>query len=169
MNALLQAELLKLRTTRTFAAVVGAAALFSLLLVVLGASRRARTSTAHALFTNNSITYFIVLLGAIGMTGEWRHRTITGTVLAAPDRVRLLAAKVDRLLRRPASSSSLARDGRDDVAGTIALKARGEATLGVGGLADVLWRNLAVAALLGPARRLPSARSVATRSSPSSA
>ena len=55
------------------------------------------------------------------------------------------------------------------IAGTIALKAGGHATLGVGGLADVLWRNLAVAALLGPARRRPSARSVATRSSPSSA
>ena len=36
------------------------------------------------------------------------------------------------------------------IAGTIALKASGQATLGVGGLADVLWRNLAVAAVLGP-------------------
>jgi ABC-2 type transport system permease protein len=34
-----------------------------------------------------------VILGAIAMTGEWRHRTITGSVLAAPNRVRLLAAK----------------------------------------------------------------------------
>ena len=45
---------------------------------------------AHELFTNNSITYVIVLLGAIGMTGEWRHRTITSTILASPDRVPLL-------------------------------------------------------------------------------
>src|SRR5204862_8095043 len=36
------------------------------------------------------------------------------------------------------------------IAGTIALKAGGHATLGVGGLADVMWRNLAVAAVLGP-------------------
>ena len=36
------------------------------------------------------------------------------------------------------------------VVGTVILEARGEATLGLGGLADVLWRNLAVAALLGP-------------------
>jgi hypothetical protein len=35
----------------------------------------------------------ILMLGAIGTTGEWRHRTITGTVLTAPNRVRVLAAK----------------------------------------------------------------------------
>lgn len=34
--------------------------------------------------------------------------------------------------------------------GTLILSARGEETLGAGGLADVLWRDLAVAALLGP-------------------
>jgi hypothetical protein len=37
MTALLRAELLKLRTTRTFAAVVASAAALSLTLVVLGA------------------------------------------------------------------------------------------------------------------------------------
>ena len=36
----------------------------------------------------------ILLLGVIGITGEWRHRTITSTILAAPSRVRLLLAKV---------------------------------------------------------------------------
>src|SRR5829696_5966745 len=75
MTALLHAELLKLRTTRTFAAILGV------------------EKDPRALFTNNSITYIIVLLGAIGMTGEWRHRTITGSILAAPNRVRLLTAK----------------------------------------------------------------------------
>jgi hypothetical protein len=38
MTALLRAELLKLRTTRTFAAVVACAAALSLTLVVLGAA-----------------------------------------------------------------------------------------------------------------------------------
>ena len=93
MIALLQAELLKLRTTRTFAVIVGTAALLSMGLVAIAASMSVHDD-AHSLFTNSSVTYFIVLLGAIGMTGEWRHRTITGTVLAAPDRVRMLAAKV---------------------------------------------------------------------------
>ena len=89
MNSLLHAELLKLRTTRTFGAVVGTAAALSLILVALGAIVGAEKDP-HALFTNTSITYIIVLLGAIGMSGEWRHRTITGSVLAAPDRMRLL-------------------------------------------------------------------------------
>ena len=34
--------------------------------------------------------------------------------------------------------------------GTLILSGRGEETLGAGDLADVLWRNLVVAALLGP-------------------
>jgi hypothetical protein len=92
MTALLRAELLKLRTTRTFAAVLASAAALSLTLVVLGAVLGKETKP-HALFTNSAITYIIVILGAIAMTGEWRHRTITGAVLAAPNRVRLLAAK----------------------------------------------------------------------------
>ena len=148
MTALLKAEVLKLRTTRTFAAIVGTAAALSLILVALGAILGAETDP-QALFTNNSITYVIVLLGAIAMAGEWRHRTITGSVLAAPHRVRLLAAK--------AVSYSLAGivlallvTVSTMVVGTLILDARGEATLGPGGLADVLWRNLAVAALLGP-------------------
>jgi ABC-2 type transport system permease protein len=148
MNALLKAELLKLRTTRTFAVVVGVSALFSVLLAVLGATVE-KNITAHELFTNNSITYVIVLLGAIGMTGEWRHRTITSTILASPDRVRLLSAKV---IASAAAGVVLVFLVTlvTMIAGTIALKAGGHATLGAGGLADVMWRNLVVAAVLGP-------------------
>jgi ABC-type transport system involved in multi-copper enzyme maturation permease subunit len=148
MNALLKAELLKLRTTRTFAVVVGVSALFSMMLAVLGATVE-KNITAHELFTNNSITYVIVLLGAIGMTGEWRHRTITSTILASPDRVRLLSAKV---MASAAAGVVLVFlvTVVTMIAGTIALKAGGHPTLGIGGLADVLWRNLAVAAVLGP-------------------
>ncbi len=148
MSALLYAELLKLRTTRTFAAIVGTASALSLVLVALGAILGVEKDP-HALFTNNSITYIIVLLGAIGMTGEWRHRTITGSILAAPDRLRLLAAKI--------LSSSVAGIGLSLLVtvttmavGTLILESRGEPTLGAGELADVLWRNLAVAAVLGP-------------------
>jgi ABC-2 type transport system permease protein len=148
MSALLQAELLKLRTTRTFAAIVGTAAVLSVLLVALGASLGAEKDP-HALFTNSSITYIIVLLGAIGMTGEWRHRTITGTVLAAPDRLRLIAAKVLSYSVAGVVLSLLVTVSTM-VVGTLVLDLRGEETLGLGGLADVLWRNLAVAAVLGP-------------------
>jgi len=148
MNALLHAELLKLRTTRTFAAVVGTAAVLSLILVGLGAGLGVEKDP-HALFTNTSITYIIVLLGAIGMTGEWRHRTITGSVLAAPNRLRLLAAKALSYSVAGVVLSVLVTVSTMAV-GTLILEIRGEPTLGGGGLADVLWRNLAVAALLGP-------------------
>jgi ABC-2 type transport system permease protein len=148
MTTLLQAELLKLRTTRTFAAVVGSALALSLLLVVLGAILGKETDP-HALFTNSAITYIIVLLGAIAMTGEWRHRTITGSVLAAPDRARLLAAKAMSYSAAGVVLSILVTVPTI-IVGELVLSARGEATLGAGGVADVLWRNLAVAALLGP-------------------
>jgi ABC-2 type transport system permease protein len=148
MNALLHAELLKLRTTRTFAAVVGTAAALSLILVGLGAGLGVEKDP-HALFTNTSITYIIVLLGAIGMTGEWRHRTITGSVLAAPNRLRLLAAKALSYSVAGVVLSVLVTV-TTMVVGTLILEIRGEPALGAGGLADVLWRNLAVAALLGP-------------------
>jgi ABC-2 type transport system permease protein len=148
MTALLQAELLKLRTTRTFAAVVGSAAALSLVLVVLGAVLGKETDP-RALFTNNAITYIIVLLGAIAMTGEWRHRTITGSVLAAPNRLRLLAAKAMSYSVAGVALSILVTVPTI-VVGELVLSGRGEATLGASGIADVLWRNLAVAALLGP-------------------
>ena len=148
MIALLQAELLKLRTTRTFAVIVGTAALLSVGLVAIAASMSVHDD-AHALFTNSSVTYFIVLLGAIGMTGEWRHRTITGTVLAAPDRARLLAAKALSYSAAGVVLSVLVTVATM-VVGTLILSGRGEETLGAGGLFDVLWRNVAVAALLGP-------------------
>jgi ABC-2 type transport system permease protein len=148
MNTLLKAELLKLRTTRTFAVVVGVSALCSMVLAVLGAVLGKNTD-AHQLFTNNSITYVIVLLGAIGMTGEWRHRTITSTILSAPDRVKLLTAKVIAYAAAGfvlVAFVSVLTMG----AGTIALSASHHATLGIGGLADVMWRNLALALVLGP-------------------
>jgi hypothetical protein len=82
------------------------------------------------------------------MAGEWRHRTITGTVLAAPKRVRLLGAK---LLSYAVAGAvlSLVVTVTAMAAGLLILSARGETTIGVADLADVLWRNLLVAALLG--------------------
>ena len=45
------------------------------------------------IFANDFSSAFILILAVIGITGEWRHRTITGALLAAPDRLRFLAAK----------------------------------------------------------------------------
>ena len=150
MSALLRAELLKLRTTRTFAALVGAALALSLLVVVLSAvlSDDLNEDDVRTLFTADFTGLFILLLGVMGMAGEWRHRTITSSVLAAPDRLRLLAAK---LLAYAVAGVvlSLVVTVTIMAVGTLILSAEGETTVGLGDLADVLWRNLLVAALLG--------------------
>jgi ABC-2 type transport system permease protein len=150
MSTLLRAELLKLRTTRTFAALVAAALLLSLLVVVLTSvlGDNFDERDVKSLFTADFTGLFILLLGVMGMAGEWRHRTITGTVLAAPDRLRLLGAKVIAYAAAGALLSLIVTL-TIMLVGTIILSARGEVTIGVGDLLDVLWRNLLVAALLG--------------------
>ena len=150
MSALLQAELLKLRTTRTFVALVAAALLLSLLVVVLVSILGSdfTKKDVRDLFTADFTGLFIVLLGVMGMAGEWRHRTITGTVLAAPDRLKLLSAK---MLSYAAAGAllSLIVTLTIMLVGTVILSIRGEETAAVSDLVDVLWRNLLVAALVG--------------------
>ncbi len=150
MSNLLRAELLKLRTTRTFVALVGVSLLLSLLVVVLTGllSDRIAPEDARDVFTADFTGLFIMLLGVIGMAGEWRHRTITGTVLAAPDRLRLMAAK---MLAYAAAGLllSLIVTVTIMVVGAIIFSARGFEAVPFSDLADVLWRNLVVAALVG--------------------
>jgi ABC-2 type transport system permease protein len=150
VRQLLEAELLKLRTTRTFAVLVACAVGLSMLLVVL-------VTTLDDGFTEDDIretflgdftSLFILLLGVMGMAGEWRHRTITSSVLAAPDRARLLGAKVLAYATAGAVLSLLVTVSIY-VVGSIILSARDEVTLGIGDFADVLWRNLVVAAFFG--------------------
>ena len=96
MSRLLQAELIKLRTTRTFYALAGVAIGISLLITVLIAttSEPTRDEVLTDVFTNDASSLFIMILAIVGITGEWRHRTITSSLLAAPDRLRFLAAKL---------------------------------------------------------------------------
>jgi ABC-2 type transport system permease protein len=150
VSALLQAELMKLRTTRTFVALVGAALGLSLLVVVLTAllGKSFTEKDVRELFTADFTGLFILMLGVIGMAGEWRHRTITSTILAAPDRLRLLAAKTLSYALAGALLSFIVTAAIMAV-GTLILSSRGEPTIGINELADVLWRNLLVAALLG--------------------
>lgn len=150
MSSLLRAELLKLRTTRTFVALVGAALALSLLVVVLSGllSDEIAPQEARDLFTADFTGLFIMLLGVIGMAGEWRHKTITSTILAAPDRLRLLAAK---MLAYAAAGLllSLIVTVTIMIVGTIIMSSRGFETVALSDLLDVLWRNLLVAALVG--------------------
>ena len=150
MSALLEAELLKLRTTRTFVALVAAAVTLSLLVVVITLllSDRLTSAEMRDTLTADFTSLFILLLGVIGMTGEWRHRTITSTVLAAPDRMRLLAAK---LLAYAAAGAllSLAVTLATAIVGAVLASTQGHESLEVSDMLDVLWRNVVVAALLG--------------------
>lgn len=150
MRVLLQAELLKLRTTRTFATLVGSAVALSLLVVVLATTLGSdyTEDDVRELFFSDFTGLFILLLGVVGMAGEWRHRTITGAILAAPDRVRFTAAK---LLAYAVAGVvlSLVVTLAIMLVGTVLLSSRGEPTLGAGDLADILWRNALIAALLG--------------------
>jgi len=150
MNALLQAELLKLRTTRTFVSLAGITLLLSLTATVLLALLQDNLSESQVreLFYTDFTGLFIALLGIMGMAGEWRHRTITSTVLAAPRRLRLLTAKTVSYAVA-GMVLSLVVTLVTMVVGTIILSARGEMTLPLADLADVLWRNLLIAALLG--------------------
>jgi ABC-type transport system involved in multi-copper enzyme maturation permease subunit len=153
VSALLQAELLKLRTTRTFFALVGTALGISLLVVLLFTLIPDADGIGEAdvggFFTLDFTGIFILLLGAMGMAGEWRHRTITGTILAAPDRIRLLAAKVIAYaIAGPVLS--LVVSLASGLVATLILSIRGvDVTIGVGDVADILWRNLVAAALTG--------------------
>ena len=150
MSALLQAELLKLRTTRTFVALVGSALALTLVFAVLSGllSDFENEDDARLLFVGDFTGLFIVLLGAMGMAGEWRHKTITSTVLAAPDRVKLLAAKTLSYAVAGVIVSFVVT-GALMLVGTIILSSRGEVTLPASDLVDVMWRNLVVAAYLG--------------------
>lgn len=147
MTALLNAELLKLRTTRTFAGMAAAALGLSLLITGLVAGLD-DTVDARDLLDNNGASLFILLLGAIGITGEWRHRTITSSLLAAPDRIRFLVAK---LVAYAAAGAVLAVivTAAVAIATTGILTSRDMPTADLADVADALWRNVVVAALGG--------------------
>jgi ABC-2 type transport system permease protein len=150
MSPLLRGELLKLRTTRTFVTLVAATVALSLLVVGLTAILGDNFSKADVreTFTFDFSSLFILLLGVTGMAGEWRHRTITSSVLAAPDRSALLTAKVISYAVAGTVLSLIVTVALMAL-GTVILSIRGEMTLGFADLVDVLWRNLLVAALLG--------------------
>jgi ABC-2 type transport system permease protein len=100
MTALIRAELLQLRTLRsTYAAVLGLIALIALVTV-------ASLADAKDLVTPDEVrapvvagagilsAFFLALLGAMRVAGEYRHATIAQRALAEPRRARLIAAKL---------------------------------------------------------------------------
>jgi len=103
MNALVRAEVLKLRTARSTIALIAVVSGLGLLLVarVVGAAGSAggvTPGTADAwtqvLGAALSPTLLLLLVGVLAFTAELRHGSLTPTLLVTPDRGRLVLAKV---------------------------------------------------------------------------
>ena len=103
MKALVQAEVLKLRTTRTpvwlLLATLGAVAL-TVTFTVADAAKNAPVSlddpgvVAGAVGISLQVPLvLVVLLGALAFTQEFRYGTVTSTYLGEPRRTRVLVAK----------------------------------------------------------------------------
>lgn len=150
MTRLFEAELIKLRTTRTFYALAGVAIGLSMLITIVIAWRTdpAPGDVLTEVFTNDTSSLFIMILAIVGITGEWRHRTITSSLLAAPDRLRFLAAKVIAFAVAGAVLS-IAISLMTGIAGYAILEARDIYTPPVADVAEQAARNALVAALLG--------------------
>jgi ABC-2 type transport system permease protein len=150
MTDLLRAELLKLRTTRTFVGLTGVAVGTSLIIAVLVSilTEPTRDSVIVDVYASDTSSFFILLLGAIGISGEWRHRTITSSLLAAPHRVRLLGAKTVAYAAAGVVMS-LAIAASVAVSATVVLAVRGQPLPGLGDLLVQVGRNAALAAMLG--------------------
>lgn len=105
MTALVRAEILKIRTTRMWwGLLLGAAGLTILTVLLTGLIADTAGSpfsledpgTLRSLYAGGfgGSYIFAMIIGIIGMSGEYRHQTITPTLLTAPRRTRLVAAKL---------------------------------------------------------------------------
>jgi ABC-2 type transport system permease protein len=100
MTRLLHSEWLKIRTTRTIVWYLLS------LVVIVGIAVAGQVANApdfvleseegfiDTLEASTAATFFTLLFGIIGITGEYRHETITHTFLATPVRERVVVAKV---------------------------------------------------------------------------
>jgi len=98
MTRLLSSELLKLRSTRTaialIASVVGLVVLIGLIATITADFEQDEVFTVDLLGIAGFAQVFALILGILAVTTEFRHGTITPTLVVAPDRVRLVLAKL---------------------------------------------------------------------------
>jgi ABC-2 type transport system permease protein len=102
MIRLVRAEFTKLTTTRLLYGLVAAMAAFAALTVaanVIIAGEQGDPLSAYSLpvLVAAPVTLLsgaALLLGILGMAGEFRHQTVTQTFLVTPDRGRVVAAKL---------------------------------------------------------------------------
>jgi ABC-2 type transport system permease protein len=98
VTRLVSAELFKLRTTRTFYGVVGGALALVVGIVILAAAtgtwHQGDTPLRDLIGISGFAQVFALVLGILAVTSEFRHGTITPSLLVVPDRVRLTLAKL---------------------------------------------------------------------------
>jgi ABC-type transport system involved in multi-copper enzyme maturation permease subunit len=97
MTRLVGSELLKLRTTRTFWGLAGAAAGLVFLIVVLSVAldtSLTEDNVRNILATAGLSGLLTLVLGAVAGAGEYRHGTIAWTLLVTPNRLRAVAGQV---------------------------------------------------------------------------
>lgn len=97
MSALIQGELLKLRTTRTFLGFLAAGVLLVLAFVLLQALAGDPVTLddkRSVISVGGVLAVVLLLFGAVGATGEYRHRTLAPALLVAPDRAKLTVARM---------------------------------------------------------------------------
>jgi len=150
MRDALRAELIKARTTRTFAVFVGISIATSLLIAVLVASLTEPRAgdVLTDVYASDTSSFFILVLAIVGITGEWRHHTITSALLAAPDRIRFLGAKA-LAFATAGGVLSLCIAASVAAIATIILSVRSLPLPELTELLAMVGRNLYVAALLG--------------------
>jgi ABC-2 type transport system permease protein len=93
----LGAELLKLRTARTYWALAGAAlglvVLITVLTLALTDDFRTEDDVRSVLATAGASGLLMLVLGVVASAGEYRHGTIASTLLFTPNRLRVMAAQ----------------------------------------------------------------------------
>jgi ABC-2 type transport system permease protein len=98
VSAAIRSELMKLRTTRTFLGIV--IATLGLVTLIGGAQAifdpfdAGSTPGIDLLDVAGLAQPFALVLGILAVSTEFRHGTITPTLLATPDRTRLMVAKL---------------------------------------------------------------------------
>jgi ABC-2 type transport system permease protein len=151
VTRLVGAELLKLRTTRTFWAISGSAIALLLLSLILTLALTKRFTEAEALSALSSAGFaglMALILGVVYSAGEYRHGTIASTLLVTPDRLwvatgQALAAAVAGFVLGLVSVALVA------VIGLPWLENKDAAPLPAGDVVELLVGNVLYAGLAG--------------------
>ncbi len=125
MTRLVGAEVFKLRTTRTFYGLVLGALGLVLVIVILASAtaNKSDITLRDVIGISGFAQVFALLLGIIAVTSEFRHGTVTPSLLVVPDRARLTLAKLGAALI-VGLALGLVATGLSALIGSVILNAR---------------------------------------------